>query len=298
MTDQRRCDYEGSRYRTEFWEDADRAYEDAADRLALAHLLPRHPQRLLEIGAGFGRLADLYGGATDVVLLDYASSMLQDARARLGDAPYTYVCADLYALPFGAQSIDTVVQVRVLHHVEDLTAAFLEVARVLRTGGSYVLEFANKRHAKAVVRYFAGEQPSDPFDPRPVEFAEMNWNFHPAHVEAALEAAGLTPRARRSASLFRAAAAKRRVSSDVLARGDQLLGGLLSRLAPGPSQYVRAARLVGPPDGPPAWRCPRCACEPLETSTEGVPCRRCGTLWPLRDGVYMFRADLVAPSGA
>jgi SAM-dependent methyltransferase len=292
MTHARRCDYEGSPYRAQFWEDADRAYEDAADRVALRALLPERPGRLVEIGAGYGRLFDLYTSASDVLLLDYAQSLLRDAQDRLG-VRAVYVCADLYNLPFATASIDTIVQVRVLHHVEDIVAGFLEVARPLRTGGSYILEHANKRNAKAVVRYLAGRQSDNPFDPTPYEFVELNWDFHPMHVDAALAAAGLTVRARRTASLFRVPALKKRLSAATLSGADAALGNLLGRLAIGPSRYVRAAKLTGGTDGPPAWRCPRCRFEPLFQIGEAVPCERCGTHWPIRDGIHIFRTDLV-----
>ena len=36
------CDYEGSNYRTEFWEGKGRNYEDQVERIALRRLLPKH----------------------------------------------------------------------------------------------------------------------------------------------------------------------------------------------------------------------------------------------------------------
>ncbi|MFQ5460209.1 MAG: hypothetical protein ACE5EL_05410, partial [Anaerolineae bacterium] len=63
------CDYEGSHYRTEFWEGRDRAFEDAADRAALRRLLPAAPGRLVDVGAGYGRLVDLYPAADHVYLV-------------------------------------------------------------------------------------------------------------------------------------------------------------------------------------------------------------------------------------
>jgi SAM-dependent methyltransferase len=288
----RRCDYEGSTYREDFWEQANRSYEDAADRVALRALLPGSPGRLVEIGAGYGRLADMYGAASEVILVDYATSMLDDARSRLGGRA-TFVCADLYALPFATRTVDTVVQVRVLHHVEDVIAAFLEVSRIMRTGGSYVLEFANKRHLKAVARYLTEDDPESPFHPAPREFVDLNWNFHPAFIDAALSSAGLTVRARRATSLLRAKRLKERLPHDALARVDALLGGLVGPLAPAPSQYVRAARLTGGPDAVPAWRCPACGAEPLYLEGESVDCSRCGHHWPVVNGIHIFRRDLV-----
>ncbi len=282
------CDYEGSAYRTEFWQDEDRRYEDAAERVALGALLPPGGGRLLEIGAGFGRLVDAYDGHGEVVLLDYARSMLADARARWGDR-CTYVCADLYRLPFIDAAMDTVVQVRVLHHVEDVPAALAEVARVVAAGGSYVLEFANKRHLKAVARYLAGRQADNPFDETAHEFVPLNWNFAPPVVERQLAAAGLAVRQRRAASLLRHAALKRRVDPARLAALDGRLGGLLGRWAPGPSQFVRAARPTGKARAAALWRCPACARAPLEPAGDALPCPGCGTIWRREDGLWLLR---------
>ena len=52
------CDYEGSDYRTRFWENENRDYEDLAERIAMRRLLPAQApdtergQRLLEIASG------------------------------------------------------------------------------------------------------------------------------------------------------------------------------------------------------------------------------------------------------
>src|SRR5215468_10881846 len=81
------CDYEGSNYRTEFWEGKQRDYEDGAERVALRRLLPHDGRRLLEVGAGFGRLTNEYAAYDQVVLLDYSLSQLQYAQEHLGTSP-------------------------------------------------------------------------------------------------------------------------------------------------------------------------------------------------------------------
>ncbi|MGE5138022.1 MAG: class I SAM-dependent methyltransferase, partial [Rudaea sp.] len=124
-TDNRICDYEGSPWRTAFW--PGREYEDKAERIALQHLLPAGGRRLVEIGAGFGRLADLYRGYDRVILLDYSRSLLREGRERLGSDPRViYVAADLYNLPLADNAVDTAVTVRVLHHIVDIPRAFAE----------------------------------------------------------------------------------------------------------------------------------------------------------------------------
>lgn len=285
------CDYEGSDYRRAFWEAGAREYEDLADRLALRCLLPARGQRLLDVGAGFGRLAPEYGGYREVVLLDYAFSMLSDARAHFGDR-FRYACADVYRLPIATSSVDSVVMIRVLHHLEDPEAALREIARCLCPGGSLILEFANKRHAKAILRYLFRRTASCPFDEGAVEFAPLHWVFHPRAVERALEAAGLAIRERRSASFLRSPILKRRIPARVLLAFDRLMGARLARLALAPSQYVRAVRLTGTvsPDG--LWRCPACGAEPMTEVGGSLGCFDCGRQWSVRNGIYLLREGM------
>ena len=76
------------------------------ERVAIRRLLPAKGApgaRIVEFGAGFGRLADLYTGYDEIILLDYSRSLLQQAQARWGSDPrFKFVAADLYHLPFAA----------------------------------------------------------------------------------------------------------------------------------------------------------------------------------------------------
>ena len=78
------CNYEGSDYQESFWDRGGRAYEDAAEAIALQHMLPRQGRLMLELGAGAGRNTLRYLGFEQVILLDYSSTQLQQAQARLG----------------------------------------------------------------------------------------------------------------------------------------------------------------------------------------------------------------------
>ena len=146
------CDYEGSTYRTDFWEGQGREYEDAVERQALRAFLPGSGRRLLDIGAGFGRLADLYDGYEQVILFDYSVSQLEYARQRLGDERFIYVAGDVYRLPLASNAVDTAIMVRVLHHIAAVPEALSQIRRVLCPQGLFVLEFANKRHLKNILR--------------------------------------------------------------------------------------------------------------------------------------------------
>ena len=92
-------------------------YEDQVERAALRRLMPPRGRTLLDVGAGFGRLADEYRGYERVVLFDYSRSLLREAQQHLGGDPrYLYVAGNWYTMPFVAGLFDTLVQVRTLHH--------------------------------------------------------------------------------------------------------------------------------------------------------------------------------------
>lgn len=236
------CNYEGSPYRTAFWT-ADRRYEDRVDRIALRQVLPDRGRRLAEIGAGFGRLADLYQGYDHVILLDFSSSLLREAQTlHAGDPRISYVVANLYNLPLADGSLDTVVTVRVLHHVKDLAAALGEVARTLKAGGAYTAEYANKRNLKAIARWLLGRQSDNPFDQTPYEFVELNIDFHPDHVERTLTEVGLAVQDQVAASMFRLPLLKRLFPAEFLAELDRLLQRPTAPLRLSPSVFLRARR--------------------------------------------------------
>jgi len=290
QSERRICDYEGSRYRTEFW--GGREYEDLAERIALARLLPPQGRRIIDVGAGFGRLADLYGGYRQVVLLDYSRSMLREARARLGDERFVYLAADLYDIPLADALFDTAVTVRVLHHLEDVPAALREIRRLLRPGGVYVLEYANKRHLKAILRYLLRLQKWNPFSPQPYSFAPLHFDFHPRWMEATLQEAGFAIEKTLAVSHFRHPFLKRCLPPTFLARLDGLLQKPLAPLKTAPSIFVRARarkETETPEAGDLAFRCLRCGHQPLSPRPDGLLCPRCGHLWPLRDGIYDFK---------
>jgi len=286
------CDYEGSTYRTDFWQGQGREYEDQVERMALQKLLPPTGSRLLDVGAGFGRLVDLYAGYDEVVLLDYSTSMLRQCRERLGSHPrYRYVAANFYHLPFAGGLAETAVMVRVLHHAQDAPAALGEIARAVRAGGCFVLEYANKRHFKAILRYLARRQNWNPFDHQPVEFVALNFDFHPAYIQRHLVQAGFSIQQARTVSAFRLPLLKRIIPLRALVALDKLLQRPLATLKPTPSVFLRAFRdqdaVVAP--GGTFFRCPACHSTTLTEQRDALFCRECNRRWPVVEGIYDLR---------
>ncbi len=298
MFDSRRpvCDYEGSHYRTEFWT-REREYEDRAERIALRKLMPPRGERLLEIGAGAGRLADLYLNYDQIVLVDYARSTLAEAReqiaARFPDHAdrFRLVAADLYALPFVDGLFDTVTMVRVMHHVTDVPAALSGIAALFKPSGTFVLEFANKRNLKAILRYLTRRQSWSPFESQPYEFAALNFDFHPAWMGARLREALFSVKRTLAVSHFRWALLKRLFPAHTLAAADGAIQDIGAMWKLSPSVFVRAqAPATNPTAAPGAFfRCPACQSVLRTESSDAVTCDPCGRVWPVRDGIYEFK---------
>ena len=106
-------------------------------------------------------------------------------RARLGNDPrYRYVVADVYQLPFVPGLFDAATMIRTLHHMADAPRALQEIAHVLQSQATFILEFANKKNLKAIVRYLLRRQSWNPFNLDPVEFAELNFRLSPGAIKA------------------------------------------------------------------------------------------------------------------
>jgi SAM-dependent methyltransferase len=287
------CDYEGSNYRTEFWEGKGRDYEDQVERIALRRLLPKSGRRLLEIGAGFGRLTEDYYAYEQVVLLDYSFSQLQYAQEHLGETKrYVYVAADAYNLPFQPGAFDGATMIRVIHHMADVPRALEQVRRVLSPKGVFILEYANKRHLKSMLRYALDKQNWNPYSLEPVEFVELNFDFHPEYIQHELQAAGFHVQARLPLSFFRLDALKNHLPAGVLASVDGLLQ--LTGLLYSPSIFVKSAATGSTPDNVDKgllFACPHCG-RGLEQEGHEMICAHDNLRWAIRGGIYDFKAPL------
>jgi ubiquinone/menaquinone biosynthesis C-methylase UbiE len=296
------CSYEGSDYQVSFWDRGGRAYEDAVEAVALKRLMPVSGRRLLELGAGAGRNTPRYHGFQHIVLLDYSLTQLQQARQRLGDtspdgASLRYVAADVYHLPFIPALFDAATMIRTLHHLVDPRRALSQVCQSLQPGSPFILEFANKQNLKSILRYALRRQNWNPFSPEPVEFAPLNFDFHPATVRSWLKLNGFSIEQQLTVSHFRMGVLKRFVPLGLLVKMDALaqLTGNAWQLSP--SVFVRAVvnRAAPAPSPSPTetdayFLCPACAQSVLPDTPPELVCPACGQHYPVIDGIYDLRA--------
>lgn len=147
----------------EDWDELRRMHSsDERVEAALAGALGDAPLgRLLDIGTGTGRMAELFAPHSDhIVALDKSPAMLRVARARLqhlGNERIEMIQGDFTSLPLESASMDTVIFHQVLHFAQDPAHALREAARVTRAGGRIaIIDFAahqreelRERHAHA-----------------------------------------------------------------------------------------------------------------------------------------------------
>jgi SAM-dependent methyltransferase len=114
--------------------------------MALGKLYRR---RVLEIGSGFGwdAIALTVLGNNQVVALDVRESMtrpldefLSTLRSRGRDLRLTTITGDICGIDIEPESFDAVYSREAIEHIRDLDAMFKECRRLLRPGGSFVLE--------------------------------------------------------------------------------------------------------------------------------------------------------------
>lgn len=288
-------DYEGSDYQREFWDRGEREYEDQVEQIALRRLLPETGKVLLETGAGAGRNSPRYTGFDRVVLLDYSLSQLRLAQEYLaGSDRYRFVAADIYRLPFKQGVFDGATMIRTLHHMVDAPRALGQIRQVLVPGGIFILEYANKKNLKAILRYTLGMQKWSPYSLSPVEFTDLNFDFHPRAIANWLRMSSFVIERQITVSHYRIGLLKRLIPTSILVSMDSLaqLTGDYFQLTP--SVFVRARADGSTPinTAPSIFRCPSCGHQSLEEGADAIHCPSCSTRWGIIDGIYDFRQPL------
>lgn len=136
------ADYEAFDFRA-LWRGREKV--TAVERAVLSRALRGiDGRRLLEVGAGFGRLSDCLTTVGDQVFeFDFdATALAGIPPPKTGQATVTKVAGNLYHLPFTDGAFTGASMIRVFHHLTDPAAALGELARVLRVGARLVISYS------------------------------------------------------------------------------------------------------------------------------------------------------------
>ena len=235
--------YNGYDYKKIFWEDADRKYEDMADRIAIRKLLPEKMENFVDIAGGYGRLADEYiHRAKKSTIFDYSKTELKQAKDKYGDKINTKA-GDIYALPFKDNEFDSLLMVRATHHFKEMQKVSNELYRVLAPGGIAVIEVANKKTLPKMFRYWFKKSDVNPFDRKPSHLKDLNkdgfYNYHPKYIEEVFKKSGFKIKKVRSVSNFRSTKLKKIFGTKVLVRLEKSAQVTLAPVRFAPSIYYQ-----------------------------------------------------------
>ena len=242
-------DYNGYDYKKIFWEDADRKYEDMADRLAIRKLLPKKMHNFVDIAGGYGRLAKEYiNRAEKSTIFDYSKTELKQAKDEFGDKINTKA-GDIYDLPFKDNQFDALMMIRATHHFKNMQKVSDELFRVLEPGGIAVIEVANKRTLPRIARYLTKQTDINPFDKKTVaNLKELNkdgfYNYHPEYIEKIFKKSGFETLKVLSVSNFRNQTLKKLFKTKTLVKLEDKSQSFLAPIRFAPSIYYKLIKPI------------------------------------------------------
>jgi ubiquinone/menaquinone biosynthesis C-methylase UbiE len=118
------------------------ARDYARKREAVIRAVTGTDQRVLDVGGGMGRMSVPLSRTHFVTLTDISSQMLELARPAASDRLRLQV-ADARALPFDGGEFDYVLCIDVLPHIPEPRQLLQEVVRMLKPGGTLVIDITN-----------------------------------------------------------------------------------------------------------------------------------------------------------
>lgn len=236
-----------------YWKSRD--YEHASEVLAIKDLLSKVNKfnKIIDIGAGFGRLVPAYlFRAKKVVLADPSSKLLAIARKKYGkNKNILYMHSSLENLKAYRNSFDMAIMVRVLHHIRDLDKAIEVIDKILIRNGYLILEFANKNHLKAMVRSMLGGDLTYPISIWPIDISSKKSkkqknlpfiNYHPDQITEKLKEHGFEILETKSVSNIRSTLLKRIFPTSFLIDIEKIFQRDLSFIKTGPSIFILARK--------------------------------------------------------
>ena len=135
-------------FRDSFWYNFQgNLYRNTAEiKFALQNFTLKRGQKLLELGAGSGRLTmQFLKQGAEIIALDLSKKSLKNNKENSG---CQCIQADLCHLPFKPNSFDNIAAMSVFQHVpteENRNTGYFEVQRVLKADGQFLIDVYNYR---------------------------------------------------------------------------------------------------------------------------------------------------------
>jgi len=243
-----------------YWQKRD--YEHQSEIIAIKSFLEKIPniKTLADIGCGYGRLVPTYfHRAKRIILTDPSASELRDLRQNIKklEAKHNLKKTNTRIIHAKAENlknkiykntIDLVILVRVIHHVQDPEEIIKIISGMLKKDGYLILEFANKIHGKAVIKNFLKGDLVYPANILPKQVNQntnsaLNFNnYHPDMIKELLQKNKFEIVAVRSVSNIRSQTLKKHLPLPFLLWLEKYLQVILCQLKFGPSIFILAKK--------------------------------------------------------
>ncbi len=229
-----------------------RQYEHQSELLAISRLLADSRFSVAaDIGGGYGRLtAFLTPFSKQILLIEPSVKQRRMGQNYLkGLRGITISGGTIQKTGLPDASLDLVLVVRVMHHLPDPAPALSEIYRVLKPGGTLILEFANSLNFKARLRSQLTGQPilPAPLDRRSSANIRRHTipfvNHYPSTLLKLLSKTGFQIDRVLSVSNFRSPLLKRLLPQKFLLSLEKYLQPRLGKIYFGPSIFIKATKI-------------------------------------------------------
>ena len=254
------ANYELNNYKySDFWKTREyehRAEVNLLEKLFATYLPDMGERNIVDLGGAFGRLTYLYAPkAKEVVLADYSTHELSEGMKNMQEAPYKekvrFLALNAYKLPLSDNSIDSLLSVRVMHHLKEMPIFISELQRILTPGGIAIIEFANKNHIVSLIKHLVSfdfsfasqgvmQVSHNSESSQGIQSGQVSimYNFSPAYIKKTAEEAGLEVLGMYGCSFFRSTFLKRLLGTQVLLGIEKFMQSLLGKLTITPSVFI------------------------------------------------------------
>ena len=283
--------YEGTEYK-EFWNGLQKSKLDELEHAIVRDLLPVSGRRIIDVGCGFGRLSDCYlDRFQQVIMVDGSMSLLHQAYERTAGKAIC-IASDATNLPFRNASFDSVLMIRVFHHISDSRACLSELHRILCNDGTFIFSYLNKRNPLRILSWLARRETSNPFTIEPAGVGTRLISHHPKDVHRMLAESDFVDVHYYGAGVFDWVAGKLGPMGRWIPPGRKFAGLfgrskftpwiLSSAVANGNISFNDAKEISD------LLQCPSCGSS-ISDNKKGYVCLKCERHYPIEDGIIDMR---------
>lgn len=285
--------YEGIDYQ-DYWTSRATVKFDLLEHAILRELLPSHGKHLLDLGCGYGRLADCYMDRFESSVLFDGSRSLLEAAQKITNGRAHYVWGNINHLPFRASTFDCILLVRVFQHLPDSRGCIESASKILCQGGYFIFNYCNNRNIHRILKYVLGTIRQNPFTTETQQVAANFFHHHPEYISSLLSAYGFETLTCRGAGVLNKIMESAGFFANLIPPGVFLAPFLgKSLLAPWifcQTRIQSSATLQAIPNMA-AWLvCPCCGLD-IDPSTHGFECRNCRRIYPVEGGIIDMRIE-------